>query len=143
MSLEHLVLAAVAANKENRRRFGDRFKSSLPPTQYAIEFCTVTINIGRAAGKTTYIKDNAKPWDLVICHSYVSMQYMMRGELPGIGYPAMTIEEYVYRNRHRGQQQHTPRVIYIDEASHISRRELDELYMVVPKHPAQTFILLG
>lgn len=142
MSFEHLVMAAVAENKETRHRFGDRF-NGMSDTAYAIEFCTVALSIGRGTGKTKYILNNAKPWDLVIVPTHPMLQYMRRGERPGIGCPTMTISEYVNTAHWRGQKLHTPRVIYIDEASRISRRELDELYMVVPKHPDQTFILLG
>lgn len=139
MSFEHLVLAAVAENKENRRRFGDRY-AGVNSTAYAMDFCTVRLDLGRGTGKTKYILNNVKPWDLVVVPTHQMRQHMLR---PGVNAQLVTIGEYINDTHWRGQKLHTPRVIYIDDASRISRRELDELYMVVPKHPDQTFILLG
>lgn len=143
MRFEHLVLAAVADNKENRRRLAEQMQG-MNSTDYAIEFCTVAINIGRGTGKTKYILDNAKPWDLVIAHNYRESQRILAMKRPITrDLLIMSAEEYVDSARWRGRQQPTPRNIYIDEASRISRRLLDELYCTVPKHPDQTFILLG
>lgn len=143
MRFEHLVLAAVADNKENRRRLADQTQG-MNSTDYAIEFCTVAINIGRGTGKTKYILDNAKPWDLVIVHNHREAQRILAMKRPVTRDPLiMSAEEYVEHGRWRGQQQPTPRTIYIDDASRLSRRLLDILYCTVPKHPDQTFILLG
>ncbi len=49
----------VALNKELRKCLNPEIKEELSPVEYAIEFCTVTCNIGRRIGKSEYIRRRA------------------------------------------------------------------------------------
>jgi hypothetical protein len=46
--------------------------------QYAKEFQTVRLEIGRQCGKTTYVIQNAKPWDLVVTHNGQMAENLVR-----------------------------------------------------------------
>jgi len=62
------VHQAIALNKSNREKYADNYKFMSMP-QFAHEFQTVHIDLGRRMGKTEFIKDNVSKDDIIIVPS--------------------------------------------------------------------------
>jgi len=144
MSFEQIVQQAVAENKANRARLGgflSQTAKGMRKSEYAREFCTVAISLGRATGKTKFILNNARPWDIIITSIEPERRRLQQDY---VQCEVLTANDF----RHdpylwRGRKPITPRTIYIDEASRLDPRALDVIYEVLAQHPDQTFVLLG
>jgi hypothetical protein len=62
---EHLLEWLIELNKENRSNF-EREALSIPLLDFVMEFGTVKLDIGRAVGKTQFIKNHATSNDLIL-----------------------------------------------------------------------------
>ncbi len=62
---EHLLEWLIELNKENRSKF-EREALSIPLLDFVMEFGTVKLDIGRAVGKTQFIKNHATSNDLIL-----------------------------------------------------------------------------
>jgi len=62
---EHLLEWLIELNKENRSKF-EREALSFPLLGFIMEFGTVKLDIGRAVGKTQFIKNHATSNDLIL-----------------------------------------------------------------------------
>lgn len=140
----NLLDHALAVNRDMRKAHVEH-RQYLSATQYAREFCTVQLDIGRAVGKSTYIAQHAEPSDMVICSNYNSMWHFERITL---GYRAKfelaTLDNFRNPERFRGRRQSDlRRTIWIDDASYATERDLAIIYETLAGHPSQTFVLLG
>ena len=64
----------IALNKEHRQAFKE-YQSFYPPAEFVMEFGTVSLDIGRAVGKSKFIRENAQPNDLVLVHNLEELRY--------------------------------------------------------------------
>ena len=66
--MDKIVYEAVLENVKNRERIrAEGYDKSCSKVQWMQQFCTIHINIGRDAGKTRHIIENAKTGDLIVC----------------------------------------------------------------------------
>ena len=111
---------------------------SLSPVQYAMEFCTVKVDAGRRTGKTSYVKQRADEYSLVIVHNHNLTK----------GYPDNIIVVSItdiarWHDMFRGARK--PRIIYIEESQMVFRTipQHELYYRLVDEIYDQTFVLLG
>jgi hypothetical protein len=64
----------IALNKEHREVFKE-YQLVYPPTEFIMEFGIISLDIGRSVGKTKFIRENAKPNDLVLVHNLEEIRY--------------------------------------------------------------------
>jgi len=64
----------IALNKEHRKMFKE-YQHFYPPAEFVMEFGTVSLDIGRGVGKSKFIRENAKPNDLVLVHNLEEVRY--------------------------------------------------------------------
>lgn len=138
MNYNELVEELIDTNKQYRKMFGDNNKQFLSPVFYAVDFCTVAVDIGRGVGKTTFIKNHANKNDLVIVSNPIAKKfsYGMNTE-----YKVITLDEL---DKSRGRRYET---IYIDEPTAVFKGEPNskfQMYQVLADPMMeQTFVLLG
>lgn len=68
-NFDKAVKMLIKQNQENRKNFHSKIYDFNFPSMFISELCTVHVNIGRATGKTQFIKNNATKDDLVIAYS--------------------------------------------------------------------------
>lgn len=142
MNVNEIVDAAIAVNVANRNKFRD-VSSGMTRIQYAREFGTVAINLGRGAGKTRYIKTHARPWDVIIAPTVRMLESLDGRDAACATFVAEDFSFPGHRFRGMRPRQLAARTIYIDNASSIDRRTLDSIYETLAFYPEQTFVLLG
>lgn len=108
---------------------------------YLKQWATVRVDIGRAIGKTSFIKDNFTTDDVV----FVPTERMQREAYRGCSNVLVT-KNAAYEQRLRSIC--APKVIYFDEPRLIeeslgNREGLDRLYAHTMSNPFQTYVLLG
>ena len=128
----------IAYNKQRRLDMEAHIIHSLSPVQYAMEFCTVKVDVGRRTGKTAYVKHRADEYSLVIVHHNHRI----------VGYPDNVIVKRVSELMgHNGVffGRIKPRTIYIEEPQMVFRSipQPDLYYRLVDEIYDQTFVLLG
>lgn len=148
--LSNLIDNAIKINRENRLRFSD-MREQMGEVQYAMQMCTVEINVGRAVGYSTYIKrkfaEAARACDLPLDLIVVANENVRRNvfrEIPavftidqvlrGVTYPRGTTKPMLFDR------------VYVDEPSLCFRREeyrTDMYYQLLAGGNHPTFILLG
>jgi hypothetical protein len=74
IDFQQVLKMLIALNKENREMFKE-YQSFYPAWEFIMEFGTVSLDIGRAVGKSKFIKQNAKPQDLVLVHNLEEVRY--------------------------------------------------------------------
>jgi len=148
MEFNQLVDTAIELNRKGRTKFVDHHKHCSAP-QFAADFCTVRIDVGRQSGKTTYILERARPWDAVVLHGHIMVDHYQRaahtrGLVTGMNVFSAGEFRPMLDIPHRLLGRHwVPRMIYIDEASSIEPLALATIYRAFAAHPDQTFVLLG
>lgn len=137
-SFSETVDMMVAYSHQRRLNMTVHKVHSMSPVQYAMDFCTVKVDAGRRTGKTTYVKQRADEYSLVIVHN----NNLTRG------YPenviVVSITELVrWHDMFRGAKK--PRTVYIEEPNMVFRQipQPDLYYRLVAEIYDQTFILLG
>lgn len=137
VSFEQIVNSAREANLDNqasdpacvRRDWASR-------RQYAEEFQTVRIDIGRNVGKTRYICQHATMSDVIITHSWEAKRwYNDNSTAPVV--PAMLLMQ---KNAVFCPQAF---VVYVDEPSLMSENELNAIYERFSTTNVEQFVLLG
>lgn len=126
----------VALNKELREGMDPEIKEMLSPVEYAIEFCTVTCNIGRQIGKSEYIRRRARqlthPLIVVptnnMAHDYDALK-------------VLTADQVI--NGEAGTERYS--VVFIDEFSFVffGERQYKIYSKLALKGREMTFVLLG
>lgn len=138
-----LVDNAAGLNILHRNMIGEDVRKAMHPVQYAFEFCTVHIDIGRRIGKTEYIKKNLTDGVIVIVSSNEIRKSLLKETGGGNGAVIINgntsepvlINDLLIRN---------PNFIFIDEPSLISDKNIGVIYhTLVRKDLTQLFILLG
>lgn len=74
IDFQQVLKMLIALNKEHRAKFKE-YQSFYPPAEFIMEFGTVSLDIGRAAGKSKFIRENAKHNDLVLVHNLEEVRY--------------------------------------------------------------------
>jgi len=75
----HVVIdSLIDLNKKYREAFSSKIEDLLSPGLYAMECCTVKVDIGRQTGKSSYIRQHAGPHDLVITFNEASAREIGR-----------------------------------------------------------------
>ena len=100
---------------------------------FAREFCTIHINIGRRTGKTEYIKRNATKTDVVVVASR-----QMREIYSGVNVPVVSVDGIVDWSKGR----RAVSTIYIDEPE-LMHKFVGIIYESLFRNANQTFVLLG
>ena len=145
-NFDKAVKMLIKQNKENRKNFSSQIYSFNFPSMFLSELCTVRINIGRATGKTQFIKDNATREDLIIAYSESTYKDYIRNKSHIIFTKGSNINKFI--DLIRGLR---IKNIYIDEPELVCSAlsiTLEELYNIVwDRHlfvdELPTFILLG
>lgn len=148
--LANLIDNAVKINRENRLRFSD-MRAQMGAVQYAMQMCTVEINVGRAVGYSTYIErkfDQAQraydhPLDLIVVANEDLRRNLFR-EIPTVFTIDQVLQGATYPRRSAKPMLFDR--VYVDEPSLCFRREeyRTDMYaqlLAGGNHP--TFILLG
>ena len=133
-----VVDSMLAYNHQRRLDMAGHLVHSMSPVQYAMDFCTVKVDIGRRTGKTEYVKQRADEWSLVI----VPNNNLTKGYPDNI--IVVSITEIVrWHDMFRGARK--PRTVYIEEPQMVFRAipQPDLYYRLVDEIYDQTFILLG
>lgn len=144
MEFAQIVDAAIEQNRKRRVEFSDYAKHCRAP-EFVAEFCTVRVDIGRAAGKTTYIAEHARPWDAVVLpnqHMVDQYLHMARAGYDNV-FSAGEFGDIPAMPRRLLGRRWVPRTIYVDEASRIDIKRMGAIYFALASHPDQTFVLLG
>lgn len=144
MEFAQIVDAAIEQNRKRRVEFSD-YAKGCHPAQFAEDFCTVRVDIGRAAGKTTYIAEHARPWDAVVLpnqHMVGQYLHMARAGYDNV-FSAGEFGDIPAMPRRLLGRRWVPRTIYVDEASRIDIKRMGAIYFALASHPDQTFVLLG
>jgi hypothetical protein len=114
--------------------------AGIDPTQYAIQFCTVRLNVFRGIGKTQYIVDNVTAKDLIVVKDE-QMKQLVVSRLNGKEFNILSAS--MIKNMGRFSQSFEK--IYVDEPIMcFDSRSMFEFYgKFVDGGIQQTFILLG
>lgn len=131
-----LVDAAIALSIESRKRFG---VGPFWDVANKLDFCTVKVSCGRGSGKTSYVVERARPWDVVI----VLNEPMCRIYPRSVRAKVFTLSEVLDRDFQRGRTKLTPRNIYIDELGQMTQDDLAYIWWQFSADPDQTMIVLG
>ena len=148
--LSNLIDSAVKINRENRLRFND-MRKQMGPVQYAMQMCTVEINVGRAVGYSTYIKRKADeasrrgmlPLDLIVVANMEIARNVFR-ETPGVFTIDQVLQGATYPRGSSNALQFNR--VYVDEPALCFRREeyrMDMYAQLLHGGDSHTFILLG
>lgn len=138
MTYNDLIESLIETNKQFRKHLQDESKYSVSPLFYALEFCTIAVDIGRGVGKTTFIKNHAKRGDLVVTYNFNTkrIHYGMHTEYDVIApFELEKMKGKRYKN------------IYIDEPALVFEgdyeKKLDFYRFIIYDYDEQTFVLLG
>lgn len=137
MTFEDIVSASRAANLDNQASDGACVRRDFSSRrQYAEEFQTVRIGIGRGVGKTQYICDHATHNDVIIVHSWEAKNwYNPNSCAPVISVFSLTHQNAVFCP--------PASVVFVDEVSLMSEREIDAIYERFSTSKVEQFVLLG
>ena len=142
--LEGLVNAAIELNARNRRV---EFRLAMSPTEYAFQFCTVHLNVGRGSGKSSVITRLAQVDDVIIAHNYQAAESFKRGKVstPATILAASYLDGPRWLSHEEDRRARSARRIFIDEPRLVDRAaSLERIYsLLVNQQIDQTFILLG
>jgi hypothetical protein len=134
---EHLLEWLIELNKENRKRFEREFLS-VPLLDFVFEFGTVRVDIGRAVGKTQFIKDHATNNDLILTFGHQQASIFEKGTKSLV---FSNIDEMFEKLRGTSKVFET---IYIDEPRLTFRN--NDMRLVLSKliyNNEQTIVVLG
>ena len=71
---QQVLKMLIALNKEYREMFKE-YQSFYPAWEFIMEFGTISLDIDRSVGKSKFIRENAKPQDLVLVHNLEEVRY--------------------------------------------------------------------
>ncbi|MFZ2992500.1 MAG: hypothetical protein WA061_02180 [Microgenomates group bacterium] len=137
MKLEDIVISAININKDNRKYMPESTFHSLSTVGYVLDFCTIHIDIGRQTGKTYFIQNYARSWDLIIVpNESLKRIYLMSTPSDLL---VLTPEEVM------GYKFETPpETIYFDEPKLCFKRvPKEDLFYKFIKNKNQTVVMLG
>jgi len=136
---ELMVLKAIMVSKM-RRVLHEGYRKGMSPQQWAHQFCTVKIDIGRGTGKTKFITKHADQRSLVIVHSNLMSEIIKRENTRPDIFGGYVLEMQTSRVLSRLSAYDT---VYVDETSKCFRN-INILYDVLATDGKdRTFILLG
>lgn len=138
MSYNDLIEGLIETNKQHRKHMQQEDKYYFSPLHYALEFCTVTCDIGGGVGKTTFIKTHAKHGDLVMVANDV-----LKRTLYGRNTEFDIVSSFDELDKVRGRKYKT---IFIDDPISVFKEKewLIETYQAfIDPYGNQTFVLLG
>jgi len=134
--LDKILRMAIDENFKNRVKYR-HLKPSMRPYEWLSSFCSIHIDIGRGTGKTHYILNNYRPYDVILATRTMKEVMDSRGmdtsnvyssvEAMEKGFLGTTIREY-------------PRFVYIDEPELIP--DIERVYRLFLNMDT-TFIFLG
>lgn len=134
VNFEDVMDCAIAINSERRRHMRAN-AAYMSVGMYAREFCTVSVNVGRQTGKTTWITKSASSSDLVVVLNRVC------GDIIGRSCRAKVVTLADIDRFLIGKPPVRYSRIYVDDASFIGC--LDKVYHSFAMDLDQTFLFLG
>jgi len=140
-----LVDSAIALNIDMRTKLRLAPKT-LSPANFAAEFCTVHVNVGRGSGKSSYILNRSQPGDSIVVPD---TNMLKEFRLWDIGGKLGKTDRHVHiaaastmMSAPKFAAKHS--TIWVDEPRHVERYvTLDRLYRELAIGYEHTFILLG
>lgn len=138
-----LVDNAAAVNLLHRQSLPDSVREQMHPVHYSFEYCTIHVDVGRAIGKTEYIRKNLAEGVVVIVPDNESRMRLLKDSkggngafiVNGNGNEKVLSAELSVRKAN---------FIFIDEPAMIKDQNLSVIYQVLSKPDMiQLFILLG
>lgn len=135
---------AIQLNKQNRERFAS-YRVTMSPVQWAFEYCTVRISLGRGLGNTSYVSQHLDNPRAVIITYHPNRRYFQPDSQ--VNALLLTITKYMDRGNlirmFEGKDKHRE-LILIDNCNKFTGDRLIELYeFLVNGELNQTFVLLG
>ena len=136
-----LIDGAIRLNQVNRWKImSDGIHLSMSPTRFVEEFGTVSFNIGRRTGLSTYIAQNAKAQDVVITiNGY--MAYLYRSDY-GCVLPSDVVSYLYLDSNYRDCKWYNNTIFWIDNYSLMSS-EVDRVLGPFITSHYQTIVKLG
>lgn len=115
-----------------------RWKEIMPPAVFLHEFATVTLNLGRGSGCTTYIKDNAISKDLIVVRTMNDKKYEYEN-----ANKVISIQSILRSQSHRGL--YRIEKIWVDAASQVFTKQSDmyQFYQEISGLNPNQIIMLG
>lgn len=148
-SLPLVINNLIYLNKERRLHEEIIFhKNHKDPFNYAIQFCTISLNIGRVAGYSTYIKKMTTDHDVIVCKNGCLADEINRETSATV----LSTEKFKHlAHNMRGRQFPHVETVYVDCASSMTDRQIFEIYDYYCNFRLQcgvavmipTFVLLG
>jgi len=159
--LKQIITALIELNLRTRAEFfkehpWEKLQYAMSQATFACEFCTVHVNPGRRAGKTTAILDLMKSDDALLVHSYDAKERVRREAWTYASKNIFAMNELVSPNfipNHFRGRRWAPRIIWVDEpelcfSSVPHNFSLGHFYETFTQPPyadltTQTFVLVG
>jgi len=137
-SFDQMMDLAIKVNARAREMLPFA-KKGISPIQWCADFCTISIDPGRATGKTSYIRRHAIETDIVI----VKNMLMLRQTQPFV--PCKVFIENEIPKRLYGLDLSKTEIVYIDEAHYYADRLwISSLYkFFIPRDTDALFIRMG
>lgn len=137
IDFQQILKMLIELNKEHRQKFKE-YQSFYPPSEFVMEFGTISLDIGRGIGKSKFIRENAKPNDLVLLGDLESIRYLNRYIPTKIICPKIHSLEYI---KNYGQRFN---VIWVDEPRLVFKEfsKYDIMKCLIVDY-GQTVIILG
>lgn len=136
-NFENIVNEMIKENLRLRKRYED-VKGNISLISYAIDLCTVNVDLGRRCGKTTYINKHATKQDLVV------VSHRIQYPKPEWSNTNVCLLENVMTHSFRGR---TFDNIYVDNSRLVfenNRSRVFDFYNELIRQPKElTFILFG
>lgn len=135
---DDLITEAISLNWERLNENWVRAqKQLLPSAQFLWQHATVRIDIGRAGGYTTFIKDNAIQTDLIIVKNQFMIKEFVRGRI-------YTLESIIDYNALVSASV-KPEKVWVDSATLVldSAIKVERFYQEMAKLGVNQIIMLG
>lgn len=131
------------------RSHSDHNSSAMNSMQYLYEFGKVRVDCCRGAGKTEYIISRAKEKDAIVILNDTLRRRISNRIADGVFLTTVSESNHqLYYQKIKRYNVHTDsndfmNNIYIDDASHLTKDELNNIFSLFAIDVSQTFILLG
>ena len=135
-----ILPALLEINKDVQARYHMPISAAVPRAMKYSELSTITLNIGRGAGKTQAINELARPGDLIICMSQAEKR-----RIHNRCATVKTIREYLHTPRGCRPDPTCFNRVWVDEPSMCFdyQHTLRDLYDNVSLSEGGQFIILG
>ena len=139
ITLASIIDDAITLNWQhlNRPHVCGSISDIMDPMTFAREFRTVKVDVGRQSGKTAYLANNAQVNDVIVVRDTRTANCMTNV----IEFKAPIVSVYQLE-RYRLAWTKQDMIVWVDDASHMTKEQLDCIYSKYVQFASQ-FVLLG